>query len=282
MRDKKLIQFYLTNMCNSRCKTCHIWKNNVIEELHINDVLEICSSNVDTDFVLGGGEFTLYKYRNQLLKVLDSIGANYTVLTNAVNYNGLKNLLNRFNIKNLTMSCDGKNHDKIRGVPGNLWNIAEILHNYSGKIPNIKLSYTYSSLNEDTFEEDMDFIKNTLLVDKVYFCIAQDMDLLKTGSDSVVPKNLERILNKSYMLYDKDLKYIESLVNGEKKNCDSTDSVFTIYSNGDVVRCQSIMSKDVLGNIREKSFNEIIKLADRCFECPYDKKCNLLCQRRYD
>ena len=285
MRDKKLIQFYLTTKCNSCCKTCKIWQNSYknVQELPYDLVSRICIDNRDSDFVLGGGEFTVYSQKHKLLDVLDDAYINYTVLSNAVSLVLLEDVIKRHNIQNLTMSCDGKNHDSIRGVVGNLWNIVHIISKYRKKIPNIKLSYTYSSLNENTFDEDMDFIKNVLGFDKVYFCIAQDMDLLKTGTKSVIPKDLEKVLKRKDMLYDKDVAYIESILNGEKKKCDSTNSVFTVYSNGDIVRCQSFMSKDVLGNIYKDNFNSVInKTKENSFSCMYDKECNLLCQRRYD
>lgn len=286
MRDKKLIQFYLTTECNSRCKTCSIWKSghSNIQELPFDIVSDICIKNKNSDFVLGGGEFTLYSQKYDLLDKLNKEGINYTILSNAINLTLLKDVIEKYDIQNLTMSCDGLNHDEIRGVvgSGNLYNICYIIGKYRDKIPNIKLSYTYSWFNQFTFEQDMDFIKYTLGFDKVYFCIAQNMDLLKTGTEAIIPTNLENVLKRKDMLYDKDLRYIENLVKGEKKQCDSTSSVFTIYSNGDIVRCQSFMSKDVLGNIYKDDFNSVIDKVDRNFDCPYDEKCNLLCQRRYD
>ena len=108
----------------------------------------------------------------------------------------------------------------------------------------------------------------------------KDMDLLKTDGD-VKPNDLKNILAKSDMLYDKDRIFIENLLEGKKKKCDSIGSVFTVYTNGDVVACQSFMSKLVIGNIYEKPFNDIVKNVAP-FDCPFDGKCNLLCQRRYD
>ncbi len=280
-RDKRLIQFYLTTNCNSRCKTCSIWRyKGEYMNLNPNVVADICAQNLDADFVLGGGEFTLYPYRHTLLDMLDDLGVNYTILSNAVNIRLLEGILDRHNVKNLTISCDGIYHDIIRGVKGNLLHIGYILDKYREKIPNIKLSYTYSKFNEDNFINDMNFIKYALGFDKVYFCIAQDMDLLKTNGD-VEPSDLKNILAKSDMLYDKDRIFIENLLEGKKKKCDSVGSVFTVYTNGDVVTCQSLMSKLVIGNIYEKPFNDIVKNVVP-FDCPFDGKCNLLCQRRYD
>lgn len=282
-RDKKLIQFYLTSRCNSRCKTCNIWKgtDGKYEDLPYETVAKICLNNKDADFVFGGGEYTLYSGRHRLLRVLDGKDVNYTILSNAVSLPLLESVIQQHDIKNLTMSCDGVLHDEIRGVHGNLFNIATILDKYIDKIPNIKLSYTYSKYNEKYFIADMDYIKKVLGFDKVYFCIAQDMDLLLRSGESVKPNSLEQILERSDMLYDKDRLYIESLLKGEKKPCDSTGSVFTVYSNGNVVLCQSFMSKCVLGNIYESDFNDIIDNV-KVIKCSYDKKCNLLCQRRYD
>ena len=280
-RDKRLIQFYLTTNCNSRCKTCSIWRcKGEYMSLNPNVVAGICAQNLDADFVLGGGEFTLYPYRHTLLDMLDDLGVNYTILSNAVNIRLLEGILDRHNVKNLTISCDGIYHDTIRGIKGNLLHIGYILDKYRKKIPNIKLSYTYSKFNEDNFVNDMNFIKYALGFDKVYFCIAQDMDLLKTDGD-VKPSDLKNILARSDMLYDKDRIFIENLLSGKKKKCDSVGSVFTVYTNGDVVTCQSFMSKLVIGNIYEKSFNDIVKNVAP-FDCPFDGQCNLLCQRRYD
>lgn len=279
-RDKKLIQFYLTTKCNSRCKTCSIWRCKDDLNLNPNVVADICKQNLDADFVLGGGEFTLYAYRHVLLDMLDDLGVNYTILSNAVNIQLLEAVLDKHNVKNLTISCDGIHHDIIRGIKGNLLHIDYILGKYRKKIPNIKLSYTYSKFNENNFINDMNFIKYSLGFDKVYFCIAQDMDLLKTDGD-VKPNDLKNILAKSDMLYDKDRIFIENLLEGKKKKCDSVGSVFTVYTNGDVVACQSFMSKLVIGNIYEKSFNDIVKNVVP-FDCPFDGKCILLCQRRYD
>ena len=109
----------------------------------------------------------------------------------------------------------------------------------------------------------------------------QNMDLLETGTDDVVAKDVSKILFRKEMLFEKDLHFIASLIGKRKKLCDSQDSVFTIYSNGDVVRCQSFMSKDVIGNVNKDSFAKIIS-NEKAINCPYDKECNLLCQRRYD
>lgn len=291
-RPNELIQFYLTNICNSKCSTCEIWKNGKIQEIPFEKVVEIVKQFPGADYVFGGGEFTLYSQRHALLAWCDWHNVKYTVLSNAVNLKLLEQLLVSYDIKNLTMSCDGIKHDEIRGIKGNLKNIETIVEDWKDKIPNIKLSYTLSSFNEDSIDEDMAYFKK-LGFDKIYFCIAQNMDLLKANGN-IIPsmKSIEKIYNfYSDMLYDKDVQLLQDILIRNLRECDSTQTVHTIYTNGDVVRCQSYMSDNVLGNIFDTDFAEILIEDAKRWKydvevlkehCPYEKTCQLVCQRRYD
>lgn len=286
-RSKKLIQFYLTNICNSCCITCSIWKNKGLEEIPWQNVIKVLREFPNADYVFGGGEFTLYNHRHSLLEFCDRNNISYTVLSNAVSLKRLEELICLHNIKNLTMSCDGVEHDVIRGVNGNLKNIEYIVSKYKDKIENIKLSYTLSKLNENNIDKDMAYFKS-IGFNKIYFCIAQNMDLLK-AEGSIVP-SIDSLIyfydNYSDMLYDKDKKLLRDFIVGLHKKCDSVRDVHTIYTNGDVVRCQSFLSNVVIGNIYENSFGEILrrdlKIIGNDYSCPYNDKCELVCQRRYD
>lgn len=292
-RPRKLIQFYLTNLCNSHCKTCSIWKNDKQMEIPLRKVINIIESYPFADFVFGGGEFTLYSQKDELLDYCDSHNVNYTVLSNAVNIKLLVDLIEKHEIENLTISCDGIRHDSIRGVEGNLSNIKYIIETYREKIPNIKVSYTLSKFNANCKDLDMEMFKE-LGFDKVYFCIAQDMDLLKVRGESVEPDEMaiKSFYDKHYdMLYDKDRQLLYDMIRNRLRTCDSTQSVHTIYTNGDVVRCQSHMSNNVIGNIFDTDFSELLKGDAEGWKynvevlkehCPYEETCKLVCQRRYD
>ena len=189
-------------------------------------------------------------------------------------------------LQNVTISCDGARHNWIRGVVGNLDNIDFFVRHYKDKIPNLKISYTYSKYNEDCVDEDMEMFRNWGF-DKVYLCIASQMDLLDNSKHlEFVPSSLDGLRNNMKMFYDKDREYLDRIFNRwHKKKCDSTYTVFTIYTNGDVVRCQSYLSKEVLGNINIDRFSDIVREVENIkhiFTCRFDRKCGLLCQRRYD
>lgn len=280
MRKNKLVQLYITNMCNSGCKTCTIWKNKERQELSLYDIKNVVQSLKNTaDFVIGGGEAILHSEIENILAWLEKENVKYTLLSNCIMFDRLKELIVKYNVPSVTVSCDGIRHDAIRGSIGNLSKIEDFIFWARRVNLNFKISYTYSAFNEKTFLEDMMYF-DELGVEKIYFCLAQNMELLNS-SDDVVAKNIKRLLLRKDKFYDKDLAFINAEIAGEKKECDSQDSVFTVYSNGDVVRCQSIMSQDVIGNVKGQKFEDIV-FFNQPMKCPYDKECNLVCQRRYD
>lgn len=286
MRPNKLIQFYLTNMCNSRCKTCSIWTTISKDklELSLNKVIDTIKLYPKADFVFGGGEFTMYSKARELLKFCTSNNTNYTILSNCIDVDMLEQLLASFDVKNLTISCDGVKHDKIRGVAGNLKKIKDVVTTWRGYVPNLKISYTLSKYNEEYLDEDMRMFKE-MGINKIYFCLAQSMDLLSTRG-SVTPKitSIDKIYYEySDMLYDKDKQFLRDIVLDNVGKCDSIENVHTIYTNGDVVTCQSFMSRDVIGNIYNNSLKEILDKRElKDFKCQYSSICKLVCQRRYD
>lgn len=285
MRDNKLIQLYITNMCNSRCKTCSIWKNEKREELRPEDIYKVVTAFPDADYVIGGGESILHLDIKRILFMLRENGANYTLLSNCIFSNTLYDLIEKYNVPAVTISFDGVRHNTIRRVSGNLSSIVWFIEWCKVNDVKVKLSYTYSKYNEGSFKKDMEFIKEQFGINEIYFCIAQDMDLLKTveSDESFVASNFEQILDCD-MITDKDKAHIRGMITGVRKCCTSQDSVHTIYSNGDIVRCQSFKSKDVLGNIKDMTVDEIRYTLSsvKNERCQYDVECNLLCQRRYD
>lgn len=286
MRPNKLIQFYITNMCNSHCKTCSIWRTRPEdrEELRVQDMEKVVSGFRYADYVIGGGEAILHSDIDLILDMFNYYGVNYTLLSNCILNENLKTICRKFEVKNVTVSYDGIRHDSLRGSFRNADKIWGFVRWAESEGINVKLSYTYSVFNEDTFEDDMQSILDEG-IEKIYFCLAHDMDLLKIGN-SVRPHNLEKLRPYYFMFDDKDINFIESMIdpNKTKSICNSQSSVHTIYSNGDIVRCQSYMSTDVIGNIRDMSLKEVNQVFNsiKCIDCKYDSMCNLLCQRRYD
>lgn len=285
MREKKLIQLYVTNVCNSHCKTCSIWKNKQREELRVGDIEAIVSLFPDADYIIGGGEAILHSDIEKILLSLQNSKTNYTLLSNCICVKRLCELVEKYKVPAVTVSFDGLCHDEIRGSEHNAVKIYEFKDWCDFNNVRMKISYTYSKFNEGRFKEDMKFIKENFGFNEIYFCIAQDMDLLKTveADENFVASDFEQILECD-LITDKDKAHIRGMITGIRRCCTSQNNVHTIYSNGDIVRCQSFKSREVLSNLYHMSTFEIMKTLESVdnVSCPYDAECNLLCQRRYD
>ena len=286
MRDKKLIQLYITNVCNSHCKTCSIWKNKERRELNVKDIEKVIEAFPYADYVIGGGEAILSNNIENILSVLKNRKISYTLLSNCIWVGRLCGLVEKYQVPAVTISCDGINHDKIRGFEGNLATIRMFWKYCVETGTKFKISYTYSKYNEKTFQQDMDMFRKMGLRE-IYFCIAQDMELLKTAEsdENFVANDFKhKQILKCELISEKDKNHIRRMLTGERWCCMSQNNVHTIYSNGDIVRCQSFKSSNVLGNIQEMTVDQI-KVCLYSVEnerCQFDTECNLLCQRRYD
>lgn len=284
MRDKKLIQLYITNICNSHCKTCSIWKNKEQQELDYS-IEKVFRAFPDADYVIGGGEAILHTHIDRILASLRDRQINYTLLSNCIWPEKLCRLVEEHHVPAVTISFDGLDHDDIRGSADNMSKILEFKEWCDFNDVRMKISYTYSKFNEGRFKEDMKFIKEKLGFKEIYFCIAQDMGLLRTveADESFVASNFEQILDCD-LITEKDKYHIRGMIFGVRRRCTSQNNVHTIYSDGSIVRCQSFKSEEIIGNIKVMTAEEIRRTMESINNvmCPYDSECNLLCQRRYD
>lgn len=285
MREKKLIQFYLTNRCNSRCRTCPIWKCKEKEDLPLDKVKEFILLYKDADFVYGGGEFFLYPFYNELLEWSEYNDVNYTILTNGIMSESIKQTISKY-IPNVTISWDGTKHDEIRGIPGNSEKIKELVRYIRAAGGKVKLSYTFSKFNYDTIDEDMKVAKEVYGMDKLYLALGRDSDTFSNKDELVAPKDFKPLLKHLDMFYERDVKFLKDWERGRLPYCESIKDVITIYSNGDIPLCQGFECKMYWGNILKHDVKDIKKFMDASLSvythCMYSSKCYSLCQRRYD
>lgn len=131
MRPYKLL-LELTDYCNSKCKTCHIWKNNgeLKNEIRIEElepVLQDYGRNL-LWVALSGGEVTLYRDFNKLVKLLEKHCPNLRIVsftTNALKPEKVVEFAQRIKsagydlFVNVSLDGDKATHDHVRGVEGN-------------------------------------------------------------------------------------------------------------------------------------------------------------------
>lgn len=169
------LTFVITHKCNSRCKTCNIWKIKSHEnELEVWEYEKISKSIGKIYWItVGGGEVflrkdfldivgVLYKYLEPNFINIPSNGYFYKIIPRK-----MKNLLKLCpkSVITLNLSLDhiGKNHDKIRGLRNNFKYLMKTLHRLK-KIKNdrliLGLHTVISDYNINELEMIYEYAKN--------------------------------------------------------------------------------------------------------------------------
>jgi len=170
------LTFAVTYKCNSKCKTCNIWKKKSKNELSISEIDKIFSKYNDFSWVdITGGEIFLRRDIIEIIKIIIQKCKNLYVLHFPTN--GLlpeiivektKQIL-RLNPKKLiiSVSLDGPKsvNDRIKGVPGSFEKAVQTFSKLK-KIKNRKLSvffgFTLSKYNIGYFDKMVEEVKKTL------------------------------------------------------------------------------------------------------------------------
>ena len=204
------VTYSVTNVCNSRCKTCNIWKHfkkGKEKELSLDEIEKIFKSIGQVFFFnISGGEPFL---RNDLVDITE-LACKYlkpTVIhspTNAIKpelvEKGMSNILKMMREKGydhikftIKPSFDGvgKRHDEIRGVKGNFKSVLETLKRLKKlqkKYSNldIGLGTVVSKFNHKEVKEVAEYVK-TLDVDSYINEIAEERSELVTIDTGITP-----------------------------------------------------------------------------------------------
>lgn len=134
----------LTDLCNSKCNFCDIWKIKPQNEINLSDLESIFKSlNSNLYWLsLSGGEVTLVKYYKQMIDSLVLNCKNVKILaftTNALAVNRALDYALYAKEKGLdvlvTISLDGDEriHDELRGVKGNFKKCFDLYYKLKAK-----------------------------------------------------------------------------------------------------------------------------------------------------
>ena len=264
----------LTDLCNSRCTFCDIWKIKPVNEINISDI-EKLFKDMNKNLVwlaLSGGEVTLVKYFYEMVDLAKKNCPNLKILaftTNALLIERTIKYAKYAKDKGLdvliTISLDGdqKLHDELRGVPGNYKKCEELYKRLKELGINCHYGLTASGSNSKFIEEKYHHYKDTIRA--ITFVHSEGIYNKKNQSDDINILESIKIINKNYII--KNLQEIIEkihikisyffLKNNRNKNiitCDVLDSSIHIMPNGDLKPCMFMNS---LGNIREEDFNSI-------------------------
>lgn len=301
------IQMPITSRCNSRCKTCNIWKCDNHDDIDASELEKALKDDFFSEVTgvgLNGGEFTLVPNFLDIVKAvltLPNIKSVYLIS------NGLypKRLFEYLELANslcvehqvslhICISVDGVGqvHEIVRGVPNcfdkTKFVLDELTRNSTRYCSSYSVGCTISIYNVDSIKETCLFLSQYKGLPVEYHCAIPNKRI-KTFEDAdyyVVNNTQKRLLAAEFFhemyrnesSYAKRLQYFVNyyfLKSGGKHRlttCDYVNRDVTIDENLNFMLCAT--ASDVIGNLKEKSASELIKtkrakqvLDDVCGNC---------------
>jgi len=284
----KILPVFLTlsvnDWCNSRCKTCNIWKNDpkekIKEELTVDEYEKIFENYGKTYWItITGGEPFLRKDLVQIIKTVYK-NTNPEFLTIATNATLPKKIV--FDVKKILRSCKklnlivnisldgiGSKHDEIRGLKGNFNKVIKT-YNLLKKLKSTRLTVgintVVSKFNVNDFFKINEYVENILKANSFIIEIAERRDRLSNKDCNITPKYSEyskilnflirkenRSLGKPKILSRLRKEYYRFLL--ARKNIPVFEGIASAYimSNGEIWISDS--KKIVIGEIRKASYN---------------------------
>ncbi|RLE42658.1 radical SAM protein [Candidatus Woesearchaeota archaeon] len=277
------ITFAITYRCNSRCKTCNIWKKRPSNELTLREIKELFKHTNPSWVNITGGEPFL---REDLFDICKTIRKETsTFLVNLIT-NGLlpthtlktvKRLISlRFPKLIIGISLDGPRqlHDKLRGTPGN-WKSAIALYKQLRMLNSSRfqtyLGYTISKYNVGEIGHTLQELKREIegiTINELHFNLFHKSDIYYSNtikkaeaSKAAMLKDIKYILShkKSFGLVNIiDRRFIKLMPRylSTKRTplpCKALTSSCFVEPNGDVYPCTHFPVR--LGNLRDVNHN---------------------------
>ena len=275
------IVFLTTYKCNSKCKTCNIWKvKDFSKELEIWEYEKIFNTIGKPFWVtIGGGEPFLRKEFPDIIERLCEIcnpkiiniptnGSLYRVIPK-----NIKKIINSSNgakiILNISLDGIGNKHDKIRGFLGNFDSTMKTIRKLKKINSNnftLGIHSVISKFNSENFKEFYNFVENQIKPDSFIVETAQNRrEYFNLNSNLLDKNNMENVeffVNKlkekklsgiSKLIKSFRLLYYSNLLNGHKISCYAGWVSCQINPYGDVWVCATKGWK--LGNLRKSNYN---------------------------
>ncbi len=284
--------FFVTNKCNSRCRTCFYWKNlnTGQQELSIDEIKKI-SKNIGPlrTLLISGGEPFL---RTDLIDIcktfyLQNKTNNISIPTNSLLKERVLEFTNKILsecpnlVLSINLSLDGleETHDYMRGIPGNFKKVMDLeqsLRPFKKKYPNrlrVNTSTVVSDYNFKEMRALLAYVRANMDVDFHSFEVMRGDFRDKT----LIPLSKEQMAEYTKINLENDKYYIQKHFNTfetkyfwERKKCFydmqskvlegdhlplrclAGKTVSVIEPNGDVKLCEMLGS---VGNLRNYGYN---------------------------
>jgi MoaA/NifB/PqqE/SkfB family radical SAM enzyme len=265
--------------CNSRCLTCDLWREKRGPELKPADYERLPSSL--THINLSGGEPYLRDDLPEIYSVLrDKFPkARIVISTNGLMPDRIEEMTSKMPEIAVRVSLDaiGPRNDEIRGVPGAYDRSLETLRRLSRiGVKDVGISATASKGNCDQLVplyemargQEMEFVCSVTHSSSIYFgrqeglipseeeCLPEFGRLADMQLKSLKPKEWFRAYMTSGMM-----DYVSGMP--RRFPCTAIDDYFYLDPAGTVYPCN--MRDDVMGNILENSYDEIVEASPEVY-----------------
>lgn len=263
-----------------------------MEELSLEDIMVVMRSKCirrDTVVGLEGGEFMLHSQVLEIMEWFYKYHPNYTLLTNGLLPEKVIKAVREYKPRHLYISLDGDReaYKHMRGCDGHD-RVIEVIEGCKGLLP-ISLMFCLSPYNNF---DDMRYVIDVAIkynID-VRIGIYGNMSFFDTSAQMLssaeedylkqIPENIHRT-NENYDFVALYSKWRDGKL---KIRCHSIFSQVVLHPNGDVPICQNLDT--VLGNIHERSFDEILNSKESVkIQNNHSKDCNacwINFHRKYD
>jgi MoaA/NifB/PqqE/SkfB family radical SAM enzyme len=264
----------LTDLCNSRCIYCEIWKIKPKNEINMNEIGKMFDSlNYSLIWLsLSGGEVTLVNYYYDLIDQAVAKCKNLKILaftTNALSPDKALKYAKYAKDKGLdvliTISLDGDEatHDQLRGIKGNYHKCEKLFSALKKENINVTYGITVSDQNKNFIENKYAIYREKIRAvtfvhsEGIYKIKNELSDLALLTSMKVIYKNyfiknIQEIIEKIHIKVS-----IMFLGKNRTKNiipCEVLNTSAHIMPSGEVKPCMFMSS---LGNIKSEGFLEI-------------------------
>ena len=281
------VVFSITNFCNSRCKTCSIWKKYqqhpelIKTELTTSEWLKVWKSMGKITFItITGGEVFLRKDIDKLLTGAFNVCKPkiMNIPHNASMPEVFKNKLTKFLINtkgkgsvtiNLSLDGIGTDHDKIRGIKGNWEKLVEtvgIIKDLQKGYPNLNLGVhtVVSKWNVKKIPDIASYVGKHFDPDVYIMEPAEERFELGTIGWKIMPKKGDLIKvftiktsGKNHTPIINIVKniYIDKYIKGKGLPCYAGYNYCQITANGNVWVCCVIADSEPMGNLKKVNFD---------------------------
>lgn len=234
-------------------------------------------SKLDSKFVFRG-ESSICPYLYETLDLFKD--KDYILTTDGTNASTITNYKGK--IPYLSIRYDGWMNDTIRRNHELSYNVKKILDHFKNTDTILRFEYIISPYNLSWLKVDLDIIRNYLdqypTMKQPYFLLYQKADIFNETEFSWVPLTKESIdlMNSKTIITQRTLDAMLSWYNKSEYKCMSPQNEITVWYDGTLRICQSLRSKEVIGNLNADDISIIESSYDvrqSTEDCPYREQC---------